>query len=371
MDTAGTHDLPKRLSSKLLLGPADFGPTADGLEVIGVFNPGAARVGEDIVLLVRVAEGSMEKEPGWVRSPRSTLDGDEVRCHVDRLKIHPDDDGDHRKPLTVTGHRRLAFISHLELVRLSPDGRDVKSIERPDALFGRDVTEEYGVEDARITQVGDEYLITYVSVSSTMGVATSLMTSRDFGSFERRGIIFPTENKDVVIFPEKINGAWVALHRPVENINIRPLAIMAAESPDLVHWGRHRYVLGCADEPGWYSRRIGAGPPPVRTDEGWLTIFHGVRPRAEGGPIGEYSAGALLTALDEPWRPVRISEEPFLLPQEDWEVSGYVGDVVFPTGAVADLEDPDLLHVFYGCADSRVAVATFSTREIIAHLKRL
>ncbi|MHC5054641.1 MAG: glycoside hydrolase family 130 protein, partial [Planctomycetota bacterium] len=258
-----------------------------------------------------------------------------------------------------------------ELIRLSADGYEIKAIERLDALFGRNATEEYGVEDARITQLGDEYLITYVSVSSTMGVATSLMTTRDFKTFERHGVIFETENKDVVIFPEKIAGAYHALHRPVENINIRPLAIMAAESPDLAHWGRHRYVLGCAPEPGWYSRRIGAGPPPVRTDEGWLTIFHGVRQRHPGDPIGEYSAGALLTALDEPWRPVAVSAEPFLFPEEEWEVSGYVGNVVFPTGAAADLEDPDRLHVYYGCADSCVAVATFSTREIVAHLKRL
>ncbi len=385
-EARGLPERPKRLSSRLLLKPTDFAPTADGLEVIGVFNPGAARVGDEVVLLVRVAQGSTVKEPGWVHSPRSTLEGGEVHYHIDRLEIHPDDNGDHRKPLTVTGHRRLAFISHLELIRLSADGYEVKGIERLGALFGQSDTEEYGVEDARITQIpdasasdvgparcagGDEYLITYVSVSSTMGVATSLMTTRDFKTFERRGVIFETENKDVVIFPEKIGGTYHALHRPVENINIRPLAIMAAESPDLVHWGRHHYVIGCAPEPGWYSRRIGAGPPPVRTDEGWLTIFHGVRDRHAGDPTGAYAAGAVLTAFDEPWRPIAISEDPFLFPEEDWEVTGYVGDVVFPTGTVADLDDPDRLHVYYGCADSCVAVATFSTKEIVAHLKRL
>ncbi len=384
MGTAERHQKPKRLSSRLLLGPADFRPTADGLEVIGVFNPGAARVGDEVVLLVRVAQGSTRKEPGWVHSPRSTFETPhaartvsercavgEVRYHVDRLEIHPDDDGDHRKPLTVTGHRRLAFISHLELVRLSRDGYEVKAVERLDALFGRTPSEEYGVEDARITRMGDEYLITYVSVSSTMGVATSLMTTRDFKSYERRGVIFATENKDVVIFPERVEGSYVAFHRPVENINIRPLAIMAAESPDLIHWGRHRHVLGCTPEPGWYSKRIGAGPPPVLTDEGWLTIFHGVRERHRGDPIGEYSAGALLTALEGPWRPVAVSAEPFLYPEKEYEVSGYVGDVVFPTGAVADADDPDRLHVYYGCADSSVAVATFSTKEIIGSLKPL
>ena len=235
--------------------------------------------------------------------------------------------------------------------------------------------EEYGVEDPRVTKIGDTYWITYVSVSSQMGVATSLMSTKDFREFERHGVIFPCENKDVVLFPEKMQGVYWALHRPVGHIHIRPLAILAASSPDLVHWGAHSYVLGCSAEPGgppgWYSKRIGAGTPPVKTSEGWLSIFHGVRERHPGDPIGEYTGGAMLTALDEPAKLLALSEEPFFRAEEEYEVSGYVKNVVFPTGAVTDLEDPDRLHVYYGCADSCVAAATFSMGEILASLERV
>ena len=361
----------KRLSSGLLVTPADFSPTDARFRILGVFNPGAARLGDEVVLLVRVAQACTRKEDGWLHSPRSAVKDGRIHYDIDRLEIHPDDDGDYRKPLVVGGHRRLAFISHLEMVRLAPDGYTVKGIVRLDDLFGRTPWEEYGVEDPRITKIGDTYYVTYVSVSSDMGVATSLMSTRDFREFSRHGVIFPCENKDVVLFPERVRGVYWALHRPVGHIDIRPLAILAASSPDLIHWGGHAFVLGCAESPGWYSKRIGAGTPPVKTPEGWLSIFHGVRERHAGDPIGEYSSGAMLTALDEPARLVAFSEEPFFRAEEDYESEGYVKNVVFPTGAVRDLEDPDRLHVYYGCADSRVAVATFSIEEILASLKRL
>jgi len=374
----------KRLSSKKLLAPSDFSPTADGFEILGVFNPGAARMGADrgdsedhgghgneIVLLVRVAQSSVTKEDGWLHSPRSVLAGGGIRYEIDRLEIHPDDDGDYRKPLTMSGHRRLAFISHLELIRLSPDGYEVREIVRHDELFGRTAWEEYGVEDPRITRIEGTYWITYVGVSEQMGVATQLMSTKDFRSFERHGVILPCENKDAVLFPEKVAGSYRMYHRPVGAIGIRDLAILTATSPDLLHWGGHAYVLGSSADPGWYSRRIGAGTPPVRTGEGWLSIFHGVELRGPGDKIGVYTAGAMLTALEEPAKVIALSEEPFFKAEEEFEVSGYVRDVVFPTGIVRDLEDPDRLHVYYGCADSCVAVTTFSEREILSSLRRL
>ena len=174
----------------------------------------------------------------------------------------------------------------------------------------------------------------------------------------------------MLIFPQTINGRYHAFHRPVGHINIRPLAILEASSPDLIDWGMHRYVLGCMAD-SWYSTRIGAGTPPIKTDSGWLSIFHGVRNRYPDDPIGEYTAGAMLTALDEPWQITALSEEPFFRAEEDYEVSGYVNNVVFPTGIVQDTDDADKVHVYYGCADSAVAVATFSVSEIVASLKQL
>jgi len=366
----------KRLSSKKLVATADFAPTDERFETIGVFNPGAARLGaergNEIVLLVRVAQGVREREEGYNLSPRSVVTPEGgVRYEIDRLKVHANDNGDHRKPLTVEGLRRLAFVSHLELIRISADGYGVKEIVRSDALFGRTPWEEYGVEDPRITLIEGTYWITYVGVSDQMGVATQLMSTRDFETFERHGVIFVCENKDVVLFPEKVAGRYWCYHRPVGHIDIRKLAILTADSDDLLRWGDHKYVLGSRGGPDWYSKRIGAGTPPVKTSRGWLSIFHGVRAQHEGDLVGAYTAGAMLAALDDPSRLIALSEEPFFRADEDYEVDGYVKNVVFPTGIVRDLEDADRLHVYYGCADSAVAVATFSQEQILASLKAI
>ena len=361
--------MPRRLKDKLLLRPDDFSPTEEGFRVLGVFNPGVARMGDEVVLLVRVAEGYAEEEEGWLYSPRFRQKGERLGLEVERLQIDGAEGGrDHRKPLLVNGRRRLAFASHLELVSIAEDGHTVKEIVRHDDLYGRTGREEFGVEDARITKIGDTYYVTYVSVSSTTGICTSLMATKDFDRFERLGIIFPCENKDVVLFPERVGGKYWAFHRPVGKVPMSALAIMAANSPDLLRWGEHQLVLASAADPGWYATRIGAGTPPIRTPEGWLSIFHGVRQRSPDDVIGEYTAGAMLTALDQPDRLIGLSKEPFLRPEAEHERKGYVGNVVFPTGMVTDLEDPDKLHVYYGCADSCIAVATFSVAEILGSL---
>ncbi|MBN1809041.1 MAG: glycosylase [Planctomycetes bacterium] len=359
--------MPGRLKSRLLVSTEDFSPTRRDFRVVGAFNPGATRFNGDIVLLVRVAESCALKEPGFLYSPRALVAQDEPEYAVDRLEIAPGGGADHRKPLLADGHRRLAFVSHIEMVRLAPDGYALRDIARHDELFGRTDYEIYGVEDARITEIEGTYYITYVSVSDRMGVATSLMTTVDFKRFDRHGVIFSCENKDVVLFPEKQNGRFRCYHRPVGRINIRSLSIMEASSPDALDWGHHHYVLGCA--PGtWYSGRMGAGTPPVRTRAGWLSIFHGVRYAGPSDPIGTYAAGALLCHIDRPWEPVAVSAEPFLVPTEDYEKTGYVNNVVFPTGAVRDIENPDLLHVYCGCADTAVSVVTFSIDEILSSL---
>lgn len=357
----------ERIDSKVLVRTEDFSPTDPKFNVIGVFNPGAARCGDEIILLVRIAQAYPQDKPGWLHSPRSRGVDGKPNYEIDTMEISPDDDGDHRKPLLVNGHRRLAFISHLEMVVLDASGWNVKEVRRIDDLFGCTNYEIYGVEDPRITKIGDVYYITYVGVSEEMGVATCLMTTKDFKSFDRHGVIFSCENKDVVIYPEKINGDFCCHHRPVGRINIRKVSINTAFSPDGLCWGKHVNTLHCS-ESGWYGGRIGAGTPPVRTDVGWLSIFHGVEYADSNDKTGRYTGGAILTALDDPSRAIAVSKEPFFVPETDFEKGGYVNNVVFPTGMVRDLDDPDKLNVFYGCADSCVAVTAFSQKEILASI---
>ncbi len=357
----------ERLQSRKLVSLEDFEASDPRFQVLGVFNPGAARFHDDVILLVRVAQAVEQDRPGYLKTPRSTHTATGIHYEIDVEEISPRDDGDHRKPLLVSGHRRLAFISHLDLVVLARDGVTVKEIRRLDSLFGMTDYEIYGVEDPRITQIGDTYYITYVGVSDKMGVATCLMSTQDFIDFKRHGVIFACENKDVVIFPERIDGRYYCFHRPVGHINIRKLSIMLASSPDLHDWGRHQYILGC--DRDWYGGRIGAGTPPIRTDSGWLSIFHGVQYKAETDVTGTYTAGAMLNDLDQPQKLIAASAEPFFRPEVDYEVEGYVKNVVFPTGIVRDLDDPDRLHVYYGCADTCVAVATFSEQQILNSLQ--
>ena len=226
-----------------------------------------------------------------------------------------------------------------------------------------DESEEYGVEDPRITYIDGRYWITYVAVSCH-GAATALASTTDFRTFQRHGIIFHPENKDVVLFPEKIGGAYFALNRPRVRTEFSRPEIWIARSPDLIHWGAHQHVdTGGGD---WQSGRVGAGAPPFRVPGGWLEIFHGNRHPTQPAEVGTYYGGALLLDADDPARVLRRTPEPFLVPEMDFEVNGFVPDVVFPTGVV---QEGDTLLVYYGAADTSTAVAEFSQRELLGVLK--
>ena len=253
---------------------------------------------------------------------------------------------------------RLTFASHLRILH-SGDGR---SIDREDdARFEpRGEFEEFGVEDPRITCIGDKYWFTYVAVSHH-GPATALASTTDFQAFTRHGVIFPTENKDVVLFPEPIDGECVALHRPLGGTPFTQPEIWLARSEDMIHWGRHEVLLGSVS--GWDAGRVGAGAPPIRTPDGWLEIYHGsARPPRNSG-VGAYSAAALLLDVNEPHRIVRKSSEPILVPEADFEQEGFMPNVVFPTGVV---DRGDTLFIYYGAADTVSAVAELSKVDIIA-----
>lgn len=348
----------RRLSNTCLCRPGDLRPSRDDLEIVGTFNPGAIAYGDDVILLVRVAERPRERRKSHTALPRWQAGAGLTVDWIADVDIDTPDARVVRRKRD--GLVRLTFVSHLRVLR----SRNGKTIDREDKVRfePQGEFEEFGVEDPRITCIGDTYWITYVAVSRH-GPATALASTTDFQTFVRHGVIFPIDNKDVVLFPETIDGSFVALHRPVGGTQFTQPEIWLARSADLLHWGRHEVLFG--GESGWDAGRVGAGAPPIRTPNGWLEIMHGSGKPAGGG-VGTYSAGAILLDLDEPHRVIRKSPEPILAPEADFERRGFVPNVVFPTGIV---DRGESVLVYYGAADTVSAVAEFSKDEILAAMR--
>lgn len=361
----------ERRSDSLWLRPDDIQPSQAGWKVIGVFNPGVAIVGDELVMLARIAELPTERRPGWTALPRWS-DGAAV---VDWVRDQDLEFADARVvTLKASGDARLTSVSHLRVLRMSKSGGMIDSVTQPSleaiarsATAGSSILpqtsyEEYGIEDPRITRIDDTYWITYVAVSRS-GAATALMSSKDLVTFQRHGIVFPSENKDVVLFPDRINGDYVALHRPNPRSHFSPPQIWIARSPDLLHWGRHAPLLSGAG--AWEVDRVGGGTPPILIDQGWLTLYHGSASSVVSGTVGRYTAGALLLDREQPGRILARSTDPIMVPMTSYETSGFVPNVVFPT---AMLEINDDLQVFYGAADTCVAMTRFSKQSILDSL---
>src|SRR3954451_7872133 len=340
----------KRLFERLLLRPADVKPTRDDFEVVGVFNPGAVRVNGEVILLVRVAERPREKRPGHTGLPRWENHGELTVDWVPDDQLEPIDPRVVRRK--ADGLVRLTFTSHLRVVRCG-DGRSVEDVTGTKFVPGSEL-EEYGVEDPRITPLHGRFYFTYVAVSRH-GAATALGSTAEFKEFTRQGVIFCSENKDVVLFPEQVAGANVALHRPNPATPFCRPEMWVAWSQDIIHWGHHGVLHGGGAE--WETGRVGAGPPPVRVAEGWLEIYHGSRHTTEPGEVGKYSTGALLLDLENPAQILRRPPESIFDPTADFERHGFVPDVVFPTGIV---ETPETFLVYYGAADTCTGVVEFS-----------
>ncbi len=360
-----------RLLDSLVLRPADIEPSQVGWEVVGVFNPAVAVVDNEIVMLARIAERPAERRPGWTPLPYWSQAGvasvnwvrDEDVLATDARVV----------ALKSGGDLRLTSVSHLQIFRwpLSsvlppstgpPPQAIADAVSAKSVIFPEQPYEEYGIEDARITKIEATYWITYVAVSR-FGAATALMSSTDLVKFQRHGIIFPSENKDVVFFPEKIAGDYVALHRPNPNSHFSPPQIWIARSPDLVHWGSHEPIVRGVRR--WESDRVGSGTPPILTNQGWLMLYHGSATSNTKGTVGSYATGAVMLDREEPNRVIARTREPIMCPTTPYETDGFVPNVVFPTAWI-DLGEE--LQVFYGAADTSVAMTRFSKRSILDSL---
>ncbi|MBN1345831.1 MAG: glycosidase [Phycisphaerae bacterium] len=218
--------------------------------------------------------------------------------------------------------------------------------------------EMYGCEDPRVVYLSEQgyWYITYTGYSSS-GAAVALARTKDFVEAERVGLIFSPNNKDSALFPKRFNGRWAVLHRPDAGGGIEDIWI--AYSPDLIHWGEPRCVLREGYGPAWDAVKVGAGPPPVLTEFGWLLIYHGVK--AYGGEL-LYRAGAAVLDEIEPHEVIGRTSGWLFQAEEIYEVSGLVPGVVFPTGM---LIRGDELWMYYGAADTCVCLATAKLKDVL------
>jgi beta-1,4-mannooligosaccharide/beta-1,4-mannosyl-N-acetylglucosamine phosphorylase len=209
--------------------------------------------------------------------------------------------------------------------------------------------DEYGVEDPRITRIGNDFYVAYTAFSD-QGPAVGLAKTTNFKKFKRLGIILPPDDKDAVLLPEKVKDEYVLYHRPSSS-----KSIWVCYSNDLIHWGKHKSVLR-PKAGSWDSEKVGAGAVPIKTDKGWLHIYHGVSGKA-------YRLGAALFDLKDPSKLIRRSENYILAPERGYEMTGGVNNVVFTCGAIE--EDDGEVKVYYGAADSHICLATARIEKLV------
>lgn len=217
--------------------------------------------------------------------------------------------------------------------------------------------------DPRVTRIGDDFFIAWCS--EYHGPTIGLARTADFRSFERMENAFLPNNRNGVLFPRKIGGRYAMLSRPSDGGHTPFGEIFYSESPDLRFWGNHRFVM----RPGdlwWESVKIGSGAVPIETAEGWLLFYHGVRSTCNGMV---YSMGAALLDLDRPWRVIARIRGPILMPEREYEITGFVPNVVFPCAALHD-EPTGRLAIYYGAADTHVALAFAFRDELLGELSK-
>jgi predicted GH43/DUF377 family glycosyl hydrolase len=346
-------DLARRFKRNPLLRPEDIRPSAPGLQIECLLNPGVFKYDGKTWLLLRVAERP-KQEAGKVSFPILGANG-----AVEILEFDEKDprlDRSDPRILKVDGREYLTTLSHLRLVS-SANGIDFVEEESGGSFAGEGDLEAYGIEDSRVATIEGNFYLTYTAVSKA-GVGVGMRSTRDWKRFTPPQMIFPPHNKDCALFEEKVGGKYYALHRP-SSPGLGGNYIWLGESPDLLHWGNHR-CLAMTRPGSWDSGRVGAGAAPIRTSEGWLEIYHGANKEQR------YCLGLLLLDLNEPWRVLARSEEPIMEPVAEYERAGFFGNVVFTNG---HLVEGDKVTMYYGASDSVICGATFSISELLGTLR--
>jgi predicted GH43/DUF377 family glycosyl hydrolase len=257
-------------------------------------------------------------------------------------------------------------LSHLCAAR-SANGIDSWQIDpKPTLLPDPDNFPEelWGIEDPRITFVPElkKYAVVYTAFTRD-GPGVAIALTEDFKKFERYGVIMPPEDKDAALLPKRIDGNWAMIHRPVSAARAH---MWISYSPDLKNWGKHILMMNARKGAWWDANKIGLSPPPIETPDGWLVIYHGVKQSCSGCI---YRLGLALFDLKHPEVCLMRGDEWIFSPEESYEQYGDVGNVVFPCGYTIG-KDGDTINIYYGAADTCIALATSSINKMLTWLKQ-
>jgi predicted GH43/DUF377 family glycosyl hydrolase len=305
----------------------------------------------DLPLLKRYSGNPLLSRKDWPYPINSVLNSAAVRLA----------DGD---TLLLCRIEDRSGLSHLCAAR-SANGVDNWRIDPHPTLVPnpQEFPEEiWGIEDPRITYIPEleQYAVAYTSFSRG-GPGVSLALTTDFHSFERYGVIMPPEDKDAALLPRRIGGRWAMIHRPMTALGAH---MWISYSPDLRHWGSHKIILEARRGGWWDANKIGLCSPPIETAKGWLMIYHGVRQTASGSI---YRLGLALFDLERPDVCLQRGNSWIFGPEAPYERVGDVNDVVFPCGQTIDA-DGDTINLYYGAADTCIALARGSIRCLLSWL---
>ena len=377
---------------KLLISPKNIKPSSNLFEVIGTINPGAERLPNgDIVLYVRVIEKLKKTEDkNYFYVPRFS-GKNKFKISLDKFNKSATISNSDLDIVFKDGTKRLTFISHLRRVVLDKSGFNIKSIDRKPSFFGIESDGELGIEDPRIVKLDGLYYMTYVSLSREGNISSSYAISNDLKKWDRKGISFKEQDKDVVLFSEKINGKYYAFHRPEGNFEFSPPHIWISSSKNINYLGKPTPIK-IANRGSWDYTRAGSGCPPIKLDKGWLLIYHGVIDKKRKKHIdmihkmiskifhvkliettirSKYCVGAAMFDLKNPSKLISKSPLPLIYPRQKYEQGTFEDkDVVFPTGIVRDLNKDNLL-IYSGGGDIVTTVKKVKLSNIFNSLKKV
>lgn len=335
-----------------LVTPEMVLPTVPELEVKGAFNAGATVFEDQVILLLRIAE-RCKLEPGYIGVPVYRFENGASKLEI--LRFKENDSNIRLKDTRGVVYKGVDYLSTLSTIRVawSSDGINFEVDDQP-FLYPSVPSEQYGCEDARIQKIENAYYINYTAISQD-GWATALCTTRDFKTVSRKGIIFYPPDKDVCLFPEKIQGRYWALHRP-HNEGFGKPSIWISSSSNLVDWGEHRCLIRPRDNK-WERIKIGGGAAPIKTEEGWLEVYHGK------GDDSIYYLFTLLLDLEDPAQVIARGKKPFLSPEKEYETKGFFPNVVFSNGVIE--RNNGEIYLYYGACDETTNLVVTSVDELL------